>query len=101
MLVLFKKERETLTAYLSGDIDHHSTKTIRQEIDLEISKQMPRELILDFSHVNFMDSSGVGLVMGRYKLCLMYCCKVVLTAMPKNVYKIMNLSGLVGLVEFR
>ncbi len=57
-----------LTAVLSGEIDHHSAREIRTEIDSTASKVKPRMLILDFSAVRFMDSSGIGLVMGRCKL---------------------------------
>ena len=57
-----------LTAVLSGEIDHHSAREIREEIDETASRVKPKKLILDFSAVEFMDSSGVGLIMGRCKL---------------------------------
>ena len=62
------EEKSKLTAYISGEIDHHSAKSIRKEIDINVEKLKPTDLYLDFSKVDFMDSSGIGLVMGRYKL---------------------------------
>ena len=53
---------------LDGEIDHHAASLLRVSIDDAVLHKRPRLLILDFGAVTFMDSSGVGLVMGRYKL---------------------------------
>ena len=55
----------TLAAYLSGEIDHHAAQSLRREIDAQIDDRLPELLTLDFSGVTFMDSSGVGLILGR------------------------------------
>lgn len=99
-MVLFKAEKDTLTAYLGGDIDHHTSKNIRDAIDSEIYRLMPSVLKLDFRDVNFMDSSGVGLVMGRYKTALVYGCRVVVSSMPPKVEKIMQMSGIGKIITF-
>ena len=57
---------KTLTVFLDGDIDHHNARMIRSKIDTKIYIQRPDELILDLSRVCFMDSSGLGLILGRY-----------------------------------
>ena len=59
---------EVLTVYLKGEIDHHSAKAMREEIDKAIDFNMPSLLILDFTEITFMDSSGIGLIMGRHRL---------------------------------
>ena len=59
---------KTLTAFLSGEIDHHTAKSAREQIDYAIQRSGATTLRLDFADVSFMDSSGVGLVMGRYRL---------------------------------
>lgn len=100
MQVLFRTEKDTLTVYLSGDIDHHTSAPIRESIDAQMQKFMPKELRLDFSDVHFMDSSGVGLVMGRYKIASVYGCTVTVCAMPENVSKIMKMSGLGKIITF-
>ena len=57
---------KTLFVRLSGDIDHHSAKYIREDIDKELYKYQPETMIIDLSSVEFMDSSGLGLIIGRY-----------------------------------
>ena len=57
---------KTLYVRLQGDIDHHSAKYIREDIDKELFKYQPQTVILELSAVEFMDSSGLGLILGRY-----------------------------------
>ena len=64
--VKFTQKNGELTAYIGGEIDHHGAREVRYTIDGEVSKSMPAALALDLSGVNFMDSSGLGLILGRY-----------------------------------
>lgn len=89
-----KTKGEVLTVYLSGEIDHHSAKGMREEIDKAIEYGMPSLLILDFSDVTFMDSSGIGLVMGRYRMLQKTGSTLNLVNLPENIYKIMKLAGI-------
>ena len=100
MQVLFRTEKNVLTVYLSGDIDHHTSADIRECIDAQMQKIMPDELRLNFRDVHFMDSSGVGLVMGRYKIASVYGGRVKVCAMPENVERIMKMSGLGRIITF-
>ncbi len=90
---------EVLTVYLEGEIDHHVAKGIREEIDSAVEFNMPSLLILDFDRVTFMDSSGIGLVMGRYKNLQKSGAKLNLTNLPNNIYKVMKLSGIEKLAK--
>ena len=90
--LIFKDE--ILLAVLSGEIDHHSAREIRMEIDSTVSKVKPEKLILDFSAVQFMDSSGIGLIMGRYKLMQMWGGAVEIQNLPPNISRIVSLAGL-------
>ncbi len=99
--MLFKTQNDTLTVFLSGDIDHHTSKDIRIAIDDEIIRQMPQKLELDFKDVNFMDSSGVGLVMGRFKVASNYGCNVYVLNLSATAQKIMRMSGLGALIKFK
>ncbi len=94
-------ENETLTVYLSGEIDHHNAKPLREKTDRVLFLKSPSSLILDFSGVSFMDSSGVGFVMGRYKKAASIRCRTVVQGLKPRDRKIMALSGLRDLVEFR
>ena len=58
--------KETLTIEIEGDVDHHTAKFIRAEIDKAIFYHRPRIALLDVGKVDFMDSSGLGLILGRY-----------------------------------
>lgn len=66
-MIKSKKNGERLTVYLSGEIDHCSADRLRGEIEALLCDARIRRLTLDFSHVSFMDSSGVGMIIGRYK----------------------------------
>ncbi len=85
---------EVLTVYLKGEIDHHSARGMREEIDKAVEFNMPSLLILDFSEVTFMDSSGIGLVMGRFKILQKNGAKLNLSNLSGNIYKIMKLAGI-------
>lgn len=94
MSLNIEKNKELTTVYLSGEIDHHSAKFIRNEIDSVVTSLAPRELALDFSAVTFMDSSGIGLVMGRYKLINSLGGKLYVKNVSPGTEKIMKLAGL-------
>lgn len=101
MLIKFKNEKETLTAVLEGEIDHHTAAFARNEIDTEFGSESPTKLILDFGGVTFMDSSGIGLVMGRYKLTSGTGAKLELINIPENIYKLMKLAGIEKLATLK
>lgn len=94
MGVKIEFKNETLISYLEGEIDHHTARRIRREIDLAIEKYMPALLILDFFDVTFMDSSGIGLVMGRYKILQKSKSELFITNTSDSIYKVMKLAGL-------
>ena len=83
-----------ITAYLSGEIYHHNAGPIRNEIDNALEKNHPEELVLDFSEVSFMDSSGIGLVMGRYKLLKELGGRLIIRNAPPAIKKVMKLAGI-------
>lgn len=68
MNVTIESSGNLMIAYLTGELDHHSAADIRDKIDTAVSCKQPTHLILDFKNVSFMDSSGIGLVMGRFRL---------------------------------
>ena len=61
------QQGDALTVHLCGEIDHCAAEGLRNEIEMQIVRQNAKRLILDFSQVTFMDSSGVGMIIGRYK----------------------------------
>lgn len=95
-----KQNRLTLIAMLSGDIDHHSAVEIRECVDSAVKLLKPACLILDFSEITFMDSSGVGLVMGRYKLMSFFGGTVILRNVSERYERIFKLSGIEKIATF-
>ena len=83
-----------LIALLEGEIDHHTAREVREEIDSAASQVKPHTLTLDFSGVQFMDSSGVGLILGRYKLVSMWGGQVCVANMPEKLEKIVSMAGI-------
>ncbi len=83
-----------LTVYLDGEIDHHAARNIREEIDTSIERAQPETLALDFRGVTFMDSSGIGLVMGRYRTMQQYGGSVLVKNASSHIRKVMRLAGL-------
>lgn len=94
MGVTFQQENGVLVAALSGELDHHAAGPIRMEIDRLCSETMVHTLILDFGGITFMDSSGIGLVMGRYRLMQELGGEVVLSNLPSQIKRVMRMAGL-------
>ena len=99
MPVIIEIENNSVTAKLQGEIDHHNAPSLRSDIDLAAEKHHPEELILDFGEVTFMDSSGIGLVMGRYKAVRTFGGKVIIRNAPAQIKKVMRLAGMDRLAE--
>ncbi len=92
-------ENGAAIAKLNGEIDHHNAKELRTQIDKYIISAQPRELIMDFKNITFMDSSGIGLIMGRSKL--MHECGGSLTVRSPQPYikRVLRLSGIERIVK--
>ena len=92
--VKFSEDGGMLTASLSGEIDHHTAKGQREEIDAMLFRARPESLAIDFSEVKFMDSSGIGLIIGRAEVCEALGCNICITGLSETLYKLVRLSGI-------
>ena len=92
-----KYKNDILTVKLKGEIDHNSAAKLRTAIDSQINALRPKLLELDFSKVGFMDSSGIGLIMGRYRSMGLIGGKIKVVNVPENIDRIINLSGISAL----
>ena len=79
---------------LTGEIDHHSAEHIRKEIEHLIADQSLRSLTLNFDSVTFMDSSGIGMIIGRYKTMKERGGEVFAVSLHPPVDRIFRLAGL-------
>ena len=85
---------EVLTVWLSGEIDHNRASKIRTAIDSKVNSLRPKTLELDFSGVSFMDSSGIGLIMGRYRSVGLIGGNLRVANIPRGLTRIVELSGI-------
>lgn len=95
----FAMEGGTLTVRLAGEIDHHSAIGVRSEVDALIFEMRPQKLVLDLSQICFMDSSGLGLIMGRYSLMKELGGTLGLLSPSDAVMKIIKLAGMERIVK--
>ena len=94
MDIFFRKHPGVLIVSVSGDIDHHTAETIKRMTERELYVTGSKNLIFDMSEVSFMDSSGVGLIMGRYRLMGTLNGTLRVEAVPPSLEKMMKLAGL-------
>lgn len=99
MKLKITRRKDTLVVKVDGELDHHNSKTIRENVDIEIKEGSIRKLLFDFSDLTFMDSSGIGIIMGRFHLMSMYGGRVAIKNAPEYVKKIIAMSGLSDIVD--
>ena len=91
----------TMIISLSGDIDHHSAKRIRGEIDNSLFTNRPKRAVMDMSGVEFMDSAGLGLILGRIACAEKIGCRLTLLSPSPQVMRIRDLAGAGRLIEIK
>lgn len=90
--------KETVV-FLSGEIDHHNAAFLRMGIDKMIHEKRPRRLVLDLSSIRFMDSSGLGLIMGRFSLVRELGGELIVRDPSESIMRICRLAGLERMVK--
>lgn len=89
-----QKREQTLVVKIPKEVDHCFADTVREEIDRILQMEDIRTLEFDFHKTEFMDSSGIGLLMGRYKLMHMLGGKVQIVSAGEHIRKVLVLSGI-------
>ena len=97
----YRLEGKKLIVYMPRELDHHVAQTLCVKLDTLIEVYGVKELEFDFSDTEFMDSSGIGLVMGRYKLIKSLGGEIRVENLSPSAYKIMHLAGMERLGEIR
>ncbi len=92
---------DTLYAHISGEIDHHNSRSIRSDLDLAIKHYTPRALVLDLSGISFMDSSGLGLILGRYTVCTNAGISLAVCGVDARTMKIFDMAGLSRIINIK
>ena len=95
----FECGEDELTVFINGEIDHYCAVWVRGEIDEMIAKHRPKKLVLVLSGIDFMDSSGIGLVMGRYARMQSIGGKLAVKNPSERVERILRLAGIERIVN--
>lgn len=98
-MMTHEKRRGTVTVRLSGDLDHNTAAQIREELDRLIDDPDVRRLVFDLSELGFMDSSGIGMMIGRYRTMARRGGSVAVRPGGRQVDRLIELSGLYQIIE--
>ena len=94
MNIIYQKADKQLIVEITEEIDHHVAEKIRRKVDDEITRHMPRKTIFDFSRVTFMDSAGIGMLIGRYKMMKLIGGSLEIVNISQTVRRILEMSGI-------
>lgn len=92
-------EEKMLLIEITEELDHHASERIRRRVDYEIQRFMPKRVVFDFRMVKFMDSAGIGLLIGRYKTAKLYGGQVELANVSDKIKKIFEMSGVLKIMS--
>ncbi len=99
MDIKFSNRGSTLIATFSGELDHHFAEYARNKIEGELLKSTTRNVIFDFSGLSFMDSSGIGVIVGRYANIRKLGGKVAIICKNEKINRILEISGIMKLIQ--
>lgn len=98
MKIDFDEKDKLLNLEIDEEIDHHRAEILRRNADYEIQRRNPKRVILDFNNVYFMDSAGIGMVIGRYKTASMIGAKIEMKNVKTNIRKIFDMTGVLKII---
>ena len=98
MKIDFDEKDKHLNLEIDEEIDHHKAEILRRNADYEIQRRNPKRVILDFNNVYFMDSAGIGMVIGRYKTASMIGAKIEMKNVKPNIRKIFDMTGVLKII---
>lgn len=95
----YQVQENCLTIFLPNELDHHNAEEIRKNADSLIDEHQIKCVIFDFSDTNFMDSSGIGVIMGRYKRVYLLGGEVWAVHTSERMKKILTMSGVTRIIH--
>ncbi|MDP4092497.1 MAG: anti-sigma F factor antagonist [Bacillota bacterium] len=91
-------KRTNLIVDIAGELDHHYVESVKRKVDSEMINSSVKNIIFDFSNVNFMDSSGIGVIMGRYKMIQKLNGTAVIVNPNSQIRRILEMSGILKII---
>ena len=101
MEIEYLNEDKSLLFKTTEEIAHHAVERLRRKADLEIEKHIPRKVIFDFTNVTFMDSAGIGLILGRYRNITSLGGSLEVINATESVNKILIMSGVNKIINIK
>lgn len=99
METLLEYKDDTMIVRLCGELDQHYASTLKSKIDSEVAKRGIHKVVFDFTRVGFMDSSGIGVIMGRYRLMQAVGGKVCAFGTSARLDKLIEMSGIKRIIS--
>lgn len=94
-------DRRSLTAVLSGELDHHGAKQVMEELDRRVEQELPRQLTVDMGAVTFMDSSGIAVLLRAHRRMAQLEGSMSVINVPKQAQRVFRAAGLHRIITFR
>lgn len=98
MNITYEKESRLLKFQMTEEIDHYMAEKIRSKADFEIQEHTPKSVLMDFENVSFMDSAGIGMLLGRYKTAKMVGSTLNIANVKPNIKKVLEMSGVLKII---
>ena len=99
MEVKYYSQQKLLLFKITEEIDECKVKDIRRRADYEIERFMPKKVIFDFDRVSFMDSAGIGMIIGRYKIIKMLGGELEIKNVSRSIRKVFEMSGITKIIK--
>lgn len=99
METLLEYKGDAMIVRLAGELDQHYASKLRTEIDTNVANKGIHKIIFDFSNVGFMDSSGIGVIMGRYRLMQSVGGSVCAFGINPRLDKLIEMSGIKRIIS--
>ena len=95
----YQVQENSLTMFLPREVDHHAAEELKREVDEMIERNHIKIVIFDFQETDFMDSSGIGMIMGRYKNIRFAGGTVLAVRVNERIRRILTLSGVYKYID--
>lgn len=99
--VTLETKQDVLVVRLKGELDHHTAEELRTKVDGVLRDERIRHIVLSLAGCTFMDSSGIGVILGRYKQILARSGEMIVCSLNPTIYRIFEMSGLFKVIKFR
>ncbi|MBB5172984.1 anti-sigma F factor antagonist [Texcoconibacillus texcoconensis] len=88
-----------LCVRLDGELDHHTSKQLKEQVDESLEKLDVEDVLLNLSNLTFMDSSGLGVILGRYKFVQNIGGQIVVCSIPQQIKRLFEMSGMFKIIR--